>query len=180
MKLKKLLMLSGIACMAVTLSLAQYPSSTGSAPASSPSQSQSQPTADNPSQSSSTLRGCLSGSSGSYVLTESQTGTVYALTGMTDNLSSRVGHEVEVTGQVLGNSGNATSPSGNASNPSSSSSSPSTSTSSGSTSSSTTSSSSGTGTTATMQISSVNDVADHCGAGSSGASTGTATQNPSD
>lgn len=44
-----------------------------------------------------TVQGCLSGSSGSYTLTD-KNGTPYQLTGDTAKLSEHVGHEVKVTG----------------------------------------------------------------------------------
>jgi hypothetical protein len=43
------------------------------------------------------VRGCLSGSGGSYTLT-SDSGTKYQLSGDTSKLSDHVGHEVEITG----------------------------------------------------------------------------------
>ncbi len=44
-----------------------------------------------------TVEGCLSGSSGSYTLTDKQ-GNTYQLTGDTAKLSDHVGHEVKVMG----------------------------------------------------------------------------------
>jgi Protein of unknown function (DUF5818) len=44
-----------------------------------------------------TVEGCLSGSSGSYMLTD-QNGTMYQLSGDTAKLSEHVGHEIKVTG----------------------------------------------------------------------------------
>lgn len=44
-----------------------------------------------------TVEGCLSGSSGSYMLTD-QNGTMYQLTGDTAKLSEHVGHEIKVSG----------------------------------------------------------------------------------
>lgn len=43
------------------------------------------------------IQGCLSGSSGNYILKDSS-GTTYQLTGDTARLSDHVGHEVELTG----------------------------------------------------------------------------------
>lgn len=44
-----------------------------------------------------TVQGCLSGSNGSYTLTDKH-GTSYELTGDTAKLSEHVGHEVRITG----------------------------------------------------------------------------------
>jgi hypothetical protein len=44
-----------------------------------------------------TVEGCLSGSNGSYTLTD-KNGTTYQLTGDTAKLSDHVGHEVKITG----------------------------------------------------------------------------------
>ena len=44
-----------------------------------------------------TVEGCLSGSSGSYMLTD-QNGTMYQLSGDTAKLSEHVGHEIKVSG----------------------------------------------------------------------------------
>ena len=44
-----------------------------------------------------TVEGCLSGSSGSFTLTD-KNGTAYQLTGDTAKLTEHVGHEVKVTG----------------------------------------------------------------------------------
>ena len=46
-----------------------------------------------------TVEGCLSGSSGSYTLTDKK-GNTYQLTGDTAKLSQHVGHEVKVTGST--------------------------------------------------------------------------------
>jgi hypothetical protein len=44
-----------------------------------------------------TVQGCLSGSSGNYMLTD-QNGSSFQLTGDTAKLSEHVGHEIKVTG----------------------------------------------------------------------------------
>lgn len=51
--------------------------------------------------SSTTVRGCLRGQRGSYILIEDKTGTVYALKGVGNKLDNYRRHEVEVKGQVL-------------------------------------------------------------------------------
>ena len=55
-----------------------------------------------------TVTGCLSGSNGSYTLTDKH-GMAYQLTGDTAKLSEHVGHEIKVTGTT---SSSASSPSG--------------------------------------------------------------------
>jgi hypothetical protein len=47
-----------------------------------------------------TISGCLNQSGAAYTLTDSQTGTVYKLTGNTKALSPHVGHEMQITGQA--------------------------------------------------------------------------------
>jgi hypothetical protein len=57
------------------------------------------------------VQGCLSGSSGSYTLSD-KNGTTYQLTGDTAKLSEHVGHEVKITGTP--SSGSSTAASGGA------------------------------------------------------------------
>lgn len=68
--------------------------------------SQTSPSETSPSQSTpagsggeTTVQGCLSGSSGNYMLTD-KNGKSYQLTGDTAKLSEHVGHEIKVTGTV--------------------------------------------------------------------------------
>jgi hypothetical protein len=49
---------------------------------------------------SASTQGCLSGSSGNYMLTQDGTGTMYKFVGADDMLKKHVGHEVAVTGQT--------------------------------------------------------------------------------
>jgi hypothetical protein len=92
------------------------------------------------------MRGCLGGSTGNYTFTDSHTGTVYNLTGTTDDLGSKVGHEVEITGQLA----------------SSASTSDSTKNNSGANATPGTDASSAKGSSNMVQVSNVTDVADHC------------------
>lgn len=78
---------------------------------------QNDPSQTSPSQatpagsgSETTVQGCLSGSSGNYMLTD-KNGSSYQLTGDTAKLSEHVGHEIKVTGTV---SSASASPSGGA------------------------------------------------------------------
>ncbi len=66
-----------------------------------------------------TVSGCLHQSGTAYTLTDSQTGSVYELTGDTSHLSPHVGHEMQITGQAEnGASQNVTgAPSGNSGTP---------------------------------------------------------------
>jgi hypothetical protein len=48
----------------------------------------------------STVRGCLDGQRGNYIVVEDKTGLVYALRGVGNKLDRQVRHEVEVKGQV--------------------------------------------------------------------------------
>lgn len=71
---------------------------------SSPSTSSPDSSAQTSSQTSAggdttTVEGCLSGSSGSYTLA-AKDGTTYQLTGDTAKLSEHVGHEVKITGMA--------------------------------------------------------------------------------
>jgi len=58
-----------------------------------------------------TVQGCLSGSNGSYTLTD-KNGTSYQLAGDSAKLSEHIGHEVKVTGTSSSASPNAGSASG--------------------------------------------------------------------
>jgi hypothetical protein len=66
---------------------------------------------------SGTIKGCLSGSDGNYMLTQDETGAKFRLVGNEDKLKSHIGHELLVTGQ-LGNAASAADPGEN--NPSAS------------------------------------------------------------
>jgi len=48
----------------------------------------------------STVRGCLDGQRGNYIVVEDKTGLVYALRGVGNKLDRQLHHEVEVKGQV--------------------------------------------------------------------------------
>jgi uncharacterized protein YdeI (BOF family) len=66
-----------------------------------------------------TISGCLNQSGAAYTLTDSQTGTVYKLTGNTKALSPYVGHEMQITGQAneQGNADPTGAPSANSGRP---------------------------------------------------------------
>jgi hypothetical protein len=89
--MKKTLILSFLLLSAIWVMGQAYPSQ-------NPSQSSSQPsTQTSSSDNQTTVQGCLSGSSGSYTLTDNS-GTTYQLAGDTAKLSDHVGHKVEITG----------------------------------------------------------------------------------
>jgi hypothetical protein len=48
----------------------------------------------------STVRGCLDGQRGNYIVVEDKTGLVYVLKGVGNKLDGRLHHEVEVKGRV--------------------------------------------------------------------------------
>jgi hypothetical protein len=48
-----------------------------------------------------TVRGCLQGERGNYIVIEDKTGSLFVLKGVGNKLDSHLHHEVEVTGKVL-------------------------------------------------------------------------------
>lgn len=48
-----------------------------------------------------TVRGCLQGERGNYIVIEDKTSSVYVLKGVGNKLDNQLHHEVEVTGRVL-------------------------------------------------------------------------------
>jgi hypothetical protein len=52
------------------------------------------------SPSTTTVRGCLTRDRGNYVLVEDKTGLAYVLKGVSNKVTTKVGHEVEATGQL--------------------------------------------------------------------------------
>jgi flavin-binding protein dodecin len=100
--MRQILLLVSILLLGLTWAVAQDASQT------SPSSSQSSASAGQTSSGETssrrtsaggetTVEGCLSGSSGSYTLTD-KNGNTYQLTGDTAKLSQHVGHEVKITG----------------------------------------------------------------------------------
>ena len=152
--MKKVLMTLAAASLATVFCFAQDPHTMDS---------------QNQGANSNAVHGCLSGLNGNYILTESQSGTFYTLTGSTDALSGKVGHEIEVSGQM-------TTPASDTSSNSTSDNSTTTSTNSGS-SSSGNAASGNSSSSRTIRVESVKDVADHCPgtAGPSSASSATTT-----
>jgi hypothetical protein len=54
-----------------------------------------------PPRGAATVRGCLNGQRGNYVLIEDKTGMVYVLKGVGNKLDNEVHHQVEVKGRIL-------------------------------------------------------------------------------
>jgi hypothetical protein len=57
---------------------------------------------DSAAASTTTVRGCLDGERGNYVLVENKTGLAYVLKGVGNKLNRQLHHEVEVKGRILG------------------------------------------------------------------------------
>ncbi len=85
-----------------------YPSQT------SPSQTNPDQTTPTATGAQTTVQGCLSGSSGNYILTD-KNGNTYQLTGDTSKLNEHVGHEVQIKGTASSASASAGTTSGTAS-----------------------------------------------------------------
>jgi hypothetical protein len=111
--MRQILLLVSILLLGLTWAVAQDASQT------SPSSSQSSASAGQTSSGETssrrtsaggetTVEGCLSGSSGSYTLTD-KNGNTYQLTGDTAKLSQHVGHEVKITGSSSAGAGSANS-----------------------------------------------------------------------
>ena len=148
--MRNVLLLISVLLLGLTWAVAQS-NSTPSPSTSSPSSSGQSSSASSSGQTSSassggdtTVEGCLSGSSGSYTLTD-KNGTAYQLTGDTAKLSEHVGHEVKVTG-TTGSGASASGSSGAASSAGSA------------------------GSQQTLQVSSVKHVSKTCQSGAGGMS----------
>jgi len=57
--------------------------------------------ADNAARGVTTVRGCLDGSRGNYIVVENKTSLVYVLKGVGNKLDNQLHHEVEVKGKLL-------------------------------------------------------------------------------
>jgi len=57
--------------------------------------------ADNAARGVTTVRGCLDGSRGNYIVVENKTSLVYVLKGVGNKLDNQLNHEVEVKGKLL-------------------------------------------------------------------------------
>jgi hypothetical protein len=64
-------------------------------------QSSTPPATSAPADNVSTVRGCLRGQRGNYVLVEDKTGLMYVLKGVGNTLNGQLRHQVEVKGKIL-------------------------------------------------------------------------------
>lgn len=87
--MKKILLLSSILLLSAVWAVAQYDSQSSSDSGSAAAKT--------------TIEGCLSGSAGSYSLTD-KSGTMYQLTGDTAKLDKHVGHTIQLTGTATASS----------------------------------------------------------------------------
>jgi hypothetical protein len=71
-----------------------------------------------PASSTSTVRGCLDGQRGNYIVVEDKTGLVYVLKGVGQKLDGQLHHEVEVEGPESGIMKTGVNPTKSGSNPS--------------------------------------------------------------
>jgi len=79
------------AFLLLTTALVAQQSSAPSAPSSD----------DTAASKTSTVRGCLRGERGNYILIEDKTGSIYVLKGVGNKLDNYLRHEVEVKGRIL-------------------------------------------------------------------------------
>jgi len=158
--MKKAILLGAALMLCTALALAQdTPSSGASSQAGSSPSNSDQATA---SAGTNTVQGCLTGTSGNYMLTDA-TGVMYQLTGDESQLSANVNKQVEVTGTAGAKASASATNSPDTSAPGSSTSGTA-SEASGSTGSST-GASANANAAKTLQVTSINKVADSCSAG---------------
>ena len=94
--MKNAVLLGATLLLCGALAIAQETPQSGSSTSETPSTAPSSNEANTPSNDN-TIQGCLTGSSGNYMLTDT-TGMVYQLTGDESQLSANVNKQVEVTG----------------------------------------------------------------------------------
>ena len=107
--MRQILLLVSILLLGLTWAVAQdtsSPSSSGQSSAGAGQASTGQTSSRTSAGGETTVEGCLSGSSGSYTLTDKH-GNTYQLTGDTAKLSQHVGHEVKITGSSSAGEGSA-------------------------------------------------------------------------
>jgi hypothetical protein len=97
--MKKLLSITCVMLLAAGIAVAQDTPPSGEQPAQPAPQEQTPQSDQAADQSSTTIRGCLSGSDNNFTISD-QSGQSYKLSGDTSMLSQHVGHEVELTGKL--------------------------------------------------------------------------------
>ena len=143
--MRQLFLLLSVLLLGLSWAVAQNSTPSTSTSSSGSGQSSASSASQTSSGGETTVQGCLSGSSGSFTLTD-KSGTAYQLTGDTAKLSEHVGHEVKVTGTT----GSGASSAGSSSSDSSASS---------------PSSGASSGSQQTLQVTSVKHVAKSCQSG---------------
>jgi hypothetical protein len=158
--MKKAILLGGALMLCTALALAQdTPSSGASSQAGASTSSSDQATA---SAGTNTVQGCLTGTSGNYMLTDA-TGVMYQLTGDESQLSTNVNKQVEVTGTAGAKASASATNNPDTSAPGSSTSGTASDTS-GSSTGSSTGASANANAAKTLQVTSINKIADSCSA----------------
>jgi hypothetical protein len=105
--MKRTLITASLFLCAIYVTAQTYPNQSSNP---SSSQTSSQSTSDHHAK----VRGCLSGSSGNYTLTD-KSGNAYQLSGDTSKLAEHVGHTIEITGTTAPSSAGGSSSSGSSS-----------------------------------------------------------------
>lgn len=163
--MNKLILMGAALILCTALAIAQdTPSSGSSNSQAGTSASSSDQNSSSPSSDSNSIQGCLTGTSGNYMLTDA-TGVTYQLTGEESQLSANVNKEVEVMG-TAGAKASASAGNNPDSNAASGSSNSGDANSSAGTASGTASSASANANAAkTLEVTSVKKVADSCSSG---------------
>lgn len=107
--MRQILLLVSVLLLGLTWAIAQDTTQGSTSPSKGTNPMNSGQNAATSSGGEKTVTGCLSGSNGSYTLTDKH-GTSYQLTGDTAKLSEHVGHEVRITGTPSAAGSSSTSP----------------------------------------------------------------------
>jgi hypothetical protein len=107
--MRQILLLVSVLLLGLTWAIAQDTTQGSTSPSRGTNPSNSGQNAQTSTGGEKTVTGCLSGSNGSYTLTDKH-GTSYQLTGDTAKLSEHVGHEVRISGTPSSSGSSATSP----------------------------------------------------------------------
>lgn len=107
--MRQVLLLVSVLLLGLTWAIAQDTTQGSTSPSKGTNPMNSGQNAQTSTGGEKTVTGCLSGSNGSYTLTDKH-GMSYQLTGDTAKLSEHVGHEVRITGTASASGSSATSP----------------------------------------------------------------------